>query len=145
MAYPPDESFRLNKPGRKNCAKRENYRSIGFVRASKEDGPQKPDEFWWNGQMVAGFTAKEMEVMQYVWDRRDDPPTTATVERVFWPDSFSARNNLDRLTCKVRGKLRDLSVTIGPTNGILMIAEAQISAVPSTRKTRRKAKGKSGH
>ena len=51
------------------------------------DGPHEPNEFWHDSRCVKGFTAREFDILQVAWRRRDDPPlvTEVLVEHLLMP------------------------------------------------------------
>jgi hypothetical protein len=71
------------------------------------DGPRGPNEFWCESRCATGFTPLEFEILNYAWDRRDDPPLVTEVLLEFWTASVDPRKNLESHKGRINGKFRD--------------------------------------
>ena len=88
------------------------------------EGPQEPNEIWHDSRCVAGFTPLEFKILQFAWERRDNPPLVAEVLLEFWPDSMDSRKNLESHKSRINGKFRagDLPIRLRATNNFLVLS-----------------------
>ena len=86
------------------------------------DGPRGPNEFWCEGRRVTGLTPREIEILQFAWDRRDNAPLVMEVLLEFWPDSVDPRKNLESHKSRINGKFNDgdLPIRLRAVNNLLV-------------------------
>ena len=88
------------------------------------DGPHGPNEFWCDNRCVAGFTPRQFEILQFAWERQANPPLVVEVLLDFWPDSATARKNLESHKGRINGKFRDgdLPIRLRAANNFLVLS-----------------------
>jgi hypothetical protein len=89
------------------------------------DGPHEPNEFWHDSRCVKGFTPLELEILQFAWERRDDPPLVQEVLLEFWLGTNRPRKNFDSHKGRINTKFRknDLPIRLRAANSYLVFSQ----------------------
>ena len=116
--------FRAENPARMTGA----YQILPGLRNYFEvtpDGPHAPNEFWYENRCVARFTPLEFEMLQFAWERRDDPPLVQEVLLEFWLGTKRPRKNLESHKGRINTKFRksDLPIRLRAANNFLVFSQ----------------------
>jgi hypothetical protein len=76
------------------------------------DGPIEPDGFRWGGNTIYGLTPTEFDLVEFIFDRRDNPPTLKELKKEFWPDSLTEDGSFHKFAGDLRAKLAPLGIGV---------------------------------